>query len=93
MLNNSFDSTFTNFTNAATSAPATTLLMFEPIDLDAIRPGMTLRFRTHDEIFVCTARVEAFSPVDEAIVVDAVYKNARITDAFRNYMVEVLVQA
>jgi len=75
-------------TDPATTAQQGVGLLFMPIELEEIKPGMTLRFldeRHTGETIVSTVRLEAFSEFDEALVVDAIYPNARLRDVFGDY--------
>lgn len=69
-------------------------LHFEPIELSAVREGMVLRFQeAGEDPMISTVRKEYFSPVDEAFVADAVYRDARLTELYRchDYAISVLV--
>lgn len=90
-----YDFSIPDAIDKATVASNHTALMFTPIELDAVKPGMTLRFYDPQlrETIVSTIRVEHFSPVDGALVADAIYANARLTSIFEDYRVSVLVQA
>lgn len=69
-----------------TEAPTSTAVLWQTIDLEDVREGMTLRFRAvGQETIVCMARVEHFHPVDSDLVVDAVYPNARVRDVYSVY--------
>lgn len=87
------DNPVANANDPGTNAQDNTALMFTPIELEDVKPGMTLRFYGDNEIIVSTVRIEHFSPVEEAIVVDAIYYNARLDAVFRDYKVTALVPA
>jgi len=79
-------SLFVPTTDLATEASPGVGLRFAPIELEEVTPGMTLRFKDiAGETIVSTVRIEQFSPVDDALVVDTIYPNARLSSVFEDY--------
>lgn len=81
-----YEDAYRSPTDGATEAEPGVALSFEPIALADVRPGMTLRLQRDEpswETVVGTVRTEHFSPIDEALVIDALYRDARVSDAFR----------
>lgn len=69
----------TQTADTATETGVGTALMFTPITADAVKPGMTLRFKKYGEpTIVGTVRVEHVHPTRDELVVDAVYRDAAV---------------
>lgn len=84
-ISNLFGHSAISESNPATESEGTALI-FRPIELQDVKPGMTLRFKPvpkgsnlREATIVSTVRIEIFHPVDEELVADAVYPNARLS--------------
>lgn len=87
----------------AVDAPASVSLTWVPVKFEDVQPGQVIRLRysetrmslySNQPAVVGQVRVEQFSPVDEALVLDAEYTNARLKYLATDYdYMDVLVIA